>query len=332
MQNIKLEEVSTGTKWWEKPINRNNVLLEKSVNEIMDLSLQLSNPNLLINGDFRNPVNQRTLSSYSGSNIYTIDRWITNFNPTITIQAGSIKINSGGDGSTYGGIRQILEDFKYLAGQSVTLSLKVKNVINSSWALELQGYSTTVTSESSKIYSFGSTSFSTAGLIVTTINLPEDLSMCDRFQFMVYTIEQNKEIEIEWAKLEIGSIATPFVPRPYGEELALCKRYFNVLNAGIALPLTFTFNLDGARVCDFLLPVGNGMRILPTITKDISTKCIVTNFATSVSKNNLELPTIIQSNSEISFYNLRIKEPGGTTIYDCFYPSGGNLYLNSEIY
>lgn len=31
---------------------------------------------------------------------------------------------------------------------------------------------------------------------------------------------------IAGVKLELGSVATPFVPRPYGEELALCQRYY----------------------------------------------------------------------------------------------------------
>lgn len=31
---------------------------------------------------------------------------------------------------------------------------------------------------------------------------------------------------INWVKLEFGSHATPFVPRPFAEELAMCQRYF----------------------------------------------------------------------------------------------------------
>ena len=38
----------------------------------------------------------------------------------------------------------------------------------------------------------------------------------------------------EWSvwetKLEVGSVATPFIARPYGEELALCQRYYQTYN------------------------------------------------------------------------------------------------------
>ena len=33
-------------------------------------------------------------------------------------------------------------------------------------------------------------------------------------------------IILKYAKLELGSVATPYSPRPYGEELALCQRYY----------------------------------------------------------------------------------------------------------
>lgn len=33
-------------------------------------------------------------------------------------------------------------------------------------------------------------------------------------------------VTVNWVKLELGSVATPFIPRPYAEELALCQRYY----------------------------------------------------------------------------------------------------------
>jgi len=40
------------------------------------------------------------------------------------------------------------------------------------------------------------------------------------------------EGDYSWIKLEPGDRATPFFPRPYGEELALCKRYYHTLVHG----------------------------------------------------------------------------------------------------
>ena len=48
-------------------------------------------------------------------------------------------------------------------------------------------------------------------------------------QLAIYPNEENPA-PIEWSvwetKLEVGSVATPFIARPYGEELALCQRYY----------------------------------------------------------------------------------------------------------
>ncbi|OOM71086.1 hypothetical protein CLPUN_50780 [Clostridium puniceum] len=38
-------------------------------------------------------------------------------------------------------------------------------------------------------------------------------------------------IDIAQIKVESGDKATPFIPRPYGEELALCQRYYDYVNA-----------------------------------------------------------------------------------------------------
>lgn len=39
-------------------------------------------------------------------------------------------------------------------------------------------------------------------------------------------LSDNLFIRFKNIKLELGSVATPFIPRPYGEELALCQRYY----------------------------------------------------------------------------------------------------------
>ena len=37
-------------------------------------------------------------------------------------------------------------------------------------------------------------------------------------------------IALEWVKLEVGATATPFSPRPYAEEVMLCKRFSQNVN------------------------------------------------------------------------------------------------------
>ena len=42
-------------------------------------------------------------------------------------------------------------------------------------------------------------------------------------------------MEIEWVKLENGSIATPFIPKPYQQELLMCHYYYRRLSNGFFL-------------------------------------------------------------------------------------------------
>ena len=50
--------------------------------------------NLLDNPDFSNPINQRGLTTYSGSFIYSIDRWV--ISGTIILQSGGISVSPNG--------------------------------------------------------------------------------------------------------------------------------------------------------------------------------------------------------------------------------------------
>jgi hypothetical protein len=71
----------------------------------------------------------------------------------------------------------------------------------------------------------------------------------------------------EWSvwetKLEVGSVATPFIARPYGEELALCQRYYQTVGIGKYKPLSFRGgNENSADGPDLMLPTP--MRSIPT--------------------------------------------------------------------
>ena len=176
----------------------------------------LSNSNLLINGDFKNPINQRGLQSYTVNTKYTIDRWIANGNVKIDLVDNGIKITPLSNGSFWDGIRQYIEDFKKISNKKVTLSIKV-NSINDLWYAYLQ-----IGSDEN----YGRLEFNETGIHSITIDIGE---LKDKDKLSV-VIDNNKAsltpIEIEWVKLEIGDHPTQFVPRPYGEELALCQRYY----------------------------------------------------------------------------------------------------------
>lgn len=69
--------------------------------------------------------------------------------------------------------------------------------------------------------------------------------------------------QITGVQLEEGSVATPFEHRQYGQELALCQRYYSVISGPI-----FSTSYSSASLGMFYLPTT--MRATPTLTVDIN--------------------------------------------------------------
>ena len=97
---------------------------------------QRPNPNLLDNGYFVNPVNQRGQTEYAGAG-YTIDRWQSNSgNVTKSIVEGGVKLTA--KASTYGWIFwQILKIPADVIGQHNTGSLLVTELIGTAWRFSI---------------------------------------------------------------------------------------------------------------------------------------------------------------------------------------------------
>ena len=158
--------------------------------------------NLLDNSDFRNPVNQRGQSSYTGSK-YGIDRWRTwNDSATITITSNGIK----GDGTEASVLYQDIEPKKVVAGKSYTVAAG---------------------------YSDGSVSCK-SGVISTDTNI----GIWTSTEQVFFAYSDGKPFvrlwhatkTIAWADLYEGSYTADtlpaYQPKGYAAELAECQRYF----------------------------------------------------------------------------------------------------------
>ena len=174
----------------------------------------ISNPNLLDNWYFANPVNQRGQTEHTGNATeYFIDRWkLGGYNQTVTVT------ESGLHWSTTTGIwcTQAIENFDALIGRTLTLSAIIDGVL----------YSVTgVLNESSGI------GMKPVG------NLFVELTHSEKgFRFVTYA-NPTPTVTILAAKLELGSQQTLVhqdadgncalneIP-DYGEQLARCQRYF----------------------------------------------------------------------------------------------------------
>lgn len=164
----------------------------------------LSNPNSLINGDFR--VNQRGLTTYtaSGNPVYTVDRFFILWG-NLTVLSNGIKIAPTNPNGGTGYLQQYLE--LDLTNREVSLQIK-----------ELNGSVYSVQGVMNKINTL-------------TIQLRAGIALTLMFDtsknYYKVNLNTTSELSVEWIKVGLEKIATLCVPRPYAEELALCQRYFN---------------------------------------------------------------------------------------------------------
>lgn len=183
---------------------------QKAVNGIVQ------NPNLLINPNFA--INQRGQTSYSGVK-YTVDRWKSRYdNLTVEVLTNGIRLtNSQSSGTIY--LRQRFESIP--AGKVVTLSCKISAIQSGAGGRIMANYGTTDAEPSTYI---NGVAFSNSGIVYLTFTVPSNA-----VSFAVDVgVTPNSSIDVEWVKLEIGSVVTEFSPPNIAEELPKCQRYYQI--------------------------------------------------------------------------------------------------------
>lgn len=178
-----------------------------------------SNPNLLDNPDFK--INQRGLSVYSQSTKgqkMTIDRWAIykqsstetgDVTLTPSSSGGSV-LNNQTDGTAV--MYQRIENFSDLFGKQVTYSVSINGSV-----LSLTATCTNATAQSGNVvYTKDKSAWLRILVVLDTY-----------IQFEIY-LKAGTSITVDWAKVEIGSVATPFCPPNPATELAKCQRYLTV--------------------------------------------------------------------------------------------------------
>ena len=239
--------------------------------------LHYSNPNLLDNGYFGNPVNQRGQTEYTGGNVYTIDRWITlGANSLFSVLDKGVRIARKTDGDN-GRITQRLspELCTALAGKTCTLSALVNSFPKSGYAGLLILWDNVTLSE------VQINPDSASKLISTTFTIPDSMVSAHNADYRVQ-ISTNATggdgAELAAVKLELGSTQTLAhqdgdgnwvlneIP-DYGEQLARCQRYFVNFNPNkvnwFAMPPAVASNTTEAY-SSVTLPVA--MRAQPTVS------------------------------------------------------------------
>lgn len=252
--------------------------LQKQITSNDEDIAQLSNPNLLINGGLK--INQRNKSEYTENLKYTVDRWrLINHNGSLDVDEGKLVVTdegimltgSTGLENTQLFVQQLLEE-KY-CGKTVTVSCDIKLVKATKGSLFIQ------LADYLEEISFGVIAIDYTDFdddykhIALTCTIPNKIEKHLTINIGTHagigngTCNPEAEIHIRNAKLEIGDKATPFYPRSYGEELALCQRYYQCLNGNKVSYPHFGNIMNVLARNDVLLrsTLSVPLRIIPTV-------------------------------------------------------------------
>jgi hypothetical protein len=229
--------------------------------------------NLIINGGF--DVWQRgTTGNADNTFVYaSADRW--------EMVRSSINKATDSSGKTYANvvcgnwadnnyISQHIEGTNEMSGKTLTFSFTISSSTLSDgrvYIRHLNG-STWTTAVWSNIFTYSSTDT----IKTYTFTLPS--TKIDQIQVYIYghastSNENGKSFNIKNVQLEVGSVATDFEHRSYGEELALCQRYYHKVGGSLSYSalLTGASSMGSTELVGFVYhPVT--MRVNPSFSLD----------------------------------------------------------------
>ena len=187
----------------------------------------LSGKNDLDNPDFR--VNQRGLSEYSTG--YTVDRWyISTDKCKAAPESDGIRLTA--TATLTSNTHAFWQNNEFpLAPGKYTLSLNVLEV-SGVWAARIR----TVTAAGDYVDSYYTPRLQ-AGINSVTVDLSDSEYISAVSIGFNKGTEAGNSLKLAWAKLEGGSLATPFVPPDYAAELAKCQRFYQVRTTNDIDPL-----------------------------------------------------------------------------------------------
>ena len=187
----------------------------------------LSGKNELDNPDFR--VNQRGQNEYSTG--YTVDRWyISTDKCKAAPETNGIRLTA--TATLTSNTHAFWQNIEFpLAPGKYTLSLKAADVTGV-WAARIR----TVTAAGDYVDSYYTPRLQ-AGINSVTVDLSDSEYISAVSIGFNKGNEAGNSLKLAWAKLEGGSLATPFVPPDYAAELAKCQRYYQVRTTNDIDPL-----------------------------------------------------------------------------------------------
>ena len=184
--------------------------------------------NMIINGDFY--VSQRgdyTSATTITNGTYYLDRCISyagNVGGTVQDMGGSIKHTATNSTVGYLGLEQRIEDYSRLGGETITVSAEVKSNHSSA---RIMIYDSAYRDGVHHSGGGGWEKLTHTFTVNTSLSrLWVQVWISDSASSLNVNMTSGDYIEVRNFQVERGKIATPFEHRSYGEELALCQRYY----------------------------------------------------------------------------------------------------------
>ena len=226
-------------------VHDGNGLKKSSMGDVTTyMSDKFSNPNLLINPDFK--INQRGESAYSSTKtVYTVDRWAIS-NAKVSVNSDSSVTASSLDSIGY--FKQHVESISY--GKH-TYSIYVQAITGTVRAFYVN--------KDSKDVELGT----------LKLGLNTFVSADDGFKTLFMHIADDSSVTLKYAKVEQGTVATHFVAPNLADELVKCKRFTQYYDSIPCIPgVLFVSNTTVATsgwlpLYQILSP---SMRVDPTIS------------------------------------------------------------------
>lgn len=178
----------------------------------------MNNPNLLMNGDFLNPVNQRGYATYINTGgAGTIDRWIM-ARGVVLVSANGIDYYWDGANGANGVMFQSIEEamLNRYRGTQLTFSININGTIHSTT------FSVPTTLSNGQVFHNVTI---TTGLTFEAMYYNTS-TVVPLFRFALRTTRTSgSALRFKYAKLEPGSFATPQMPVDIAFEQPRCQRY-----------------------------------------------------------------------------------------------------------
>ena len=188
-----------------------------------------SNPNLLINPDFR--INQRGKTEYTGLSFKdSVDRWklapagavlTVNGDRSVSLKLTNTKYN------TINAFSQDISDAARCCGRTVTLSTMLSE-ISGDIKVGIR-----CADENDNVLVDKYVAANDGTMTSVSITVPDKTRILTAVIRIAGMSDREQGFTALWCKLELGGIATPFTPPDPATELAKCQRYYYSTYQGV---------------------------------------------------------------------------------------------------